>query len=72
MDLGTHLTRNGNAMPFSVPVSRPSDAMEEVSQVTINTEARDVIRDLFPNIPDDDINQIIKTSFQKVYFQIMI
>ena len=37
-----------------------------VSQTTINTEARDAIRDLFPNIPDSDLNQIIKTAFQKV------
>lgn len=38
----------------------------EASQITINTEARDVLRDLFPNIPDTDLNQIIKTAFQKV------
>ncbi|KAB8267291.1 hypothetical protein BDV30DRAFT_231743 [Aspergillus minisclerotigenes] len=37
----------------------------ECSQTTINTEARDVLKDLFPNIPDNDLNQIIKTAFQK-------
>ncbi|KAE8379463.1 hypothetical protein BDV26DRAFT_280321 [Aspergillus bertholletiae] len=37
----------------------------ESSQTTINTEARDVLKDLFPNIPDNDLNQIIKTAFQK-------
>lgn len=37
----------------------------EKDQITINTEARDAIRDLFPNIPDNDLNQIIKTAFQK-------
>ncbi|KAH1321551.1 hypothetical protein KXV70_003155 [Aspergillus fumigatus] len=40
-------------------------ANSEASQITINTEARDVLRDLFPNIPDNDLNQIIKTAFQK-------
>ena len=34
------------------------------NQVTINTEARDSIRDLFPNIPDNDLHQIIKHAFQ--------
>ena len=34
-------------------------------QVTINTEARDAIKDLFLNIPDNDLHQIIKTAFQK-------
>ena len=38
---------------------------EQKDQITINTEARDTIRDLFPNIPDNDLNQIIKTAFQK-------
>ncbi len=40
-------------------------AQERKDQVTINTEARDTIKDLFPNIPDNDLNQIIKTAFQK-------
>jgi hypothetical protein len=33
-------------------------------QVTINTEAKETIKDLFPNIPDNDLFQIIKTAFQ--------
>ena len=41
---------------------RPDDLKD---QVTINTEARDAIKDLFPNIPDNDVHQIIKTAFQK-------
>lgn len=41
------------------------DSQERKDQITINTEARDTIRDLFPNIPDNDLNQIIKTAFQK-------
>lgn len=38
----------------------------ELTQATINTEARDAIKDLFPNIPKKDLSQIIKTAFQKV------
>ena len=34
-------------------------------QTTLNTKARDAIKDLFPNIPDNDLFQIIKTAFQK-------
>jgi hypothetical protein len=68
MDLGLHLTATGKAVPFEKFGSRPAvgGADSETSQTTINTEARDVIRDLFPNIPDNDTNQIIKTAFQKV------
>lgn len=33
-------------------------------QVTINTEAKEIIRDLFPKIPDNDLFSIIKTAFQ--------
>ena len=41
---------------------RPDDMKD---QITINTEARDAIKDLFPNIPDNDLHQIIKTAFQR-------
>ncbi|GLA23233.1 hypothetical protein CBS76997_603 [Aspergillus niger] len=67
MDLGLYLTAAGKAVPFRT-VGGENDrkrADSEVSQTTINTEARDVLRDLFPNIPDNDLNQIIKTAFQK-------
>ncbi|RAK93609.1 hypothetical protein BO79DRAFT_186220 [Aspergillus costaricaensis CBS 115574] len=67
MDLGLYLTAAGKAVPFRT-VGGENDrkrANSEVSQTTINTEARDVLRDLFPNIPDNDLNQIIKTAFQK-------
>ena len=37
----------------------------EKDQVTINTEAREIIKDLFPNIPDKDLFTIIKTAFRK-------
>ncbi|KAF5860844.1 hypothetical protein ETB97_000996 [Aspergillus alliaceus] len=67
MDLGLYLTPAGKAMPFQsiVYTSTHKRTNSEISQTTINTEARDVLRDLFPNIPDNDLNQIIKTAFQK-------
>ena len=33
-------------------------------QIQINTDAKETIKDLFPNIPDNDLFQIIKTAFQ--------
>jgi len=48
--------------------SRRERAESEASQTTLNTEARDAIKDLFPNIPDKDLNQIISTAFQKVQY----
>lgn len=38
--------------------------VDEKDQVTINTDAKQTIKDLFPNIPDKDLFQIIKTAFQ--------
>ncbi|KAE8321040.1 hypothetical protein BDV39DRAFT_25294 [Aspergillus sergii] len=67
MDLGLFLTPTGKAMPFqSIGYTQNRKRTNsESSQTTINTEARDVLKDLFPNIPDNDLNQIIKTAFQK-------
>ncbi|KAF3393080.1 hypothetical protein DPV78_009378 [Talaromyces pinophilus] len=67
MELGLYISENGNVVPFEQfgTKSARTDGDVDVPQITINTEARDVIRDLFPRIPDDDINQIIKTAFQK-------
>ncbi|KAJ5880569.1 uncharacterized protein N7473_011622 [Penicillium subrubescens] len=66
-ELGLYLTSAGKAVPFHTlgALQENPPANSEVDQITINTEARDAIRDLFPNIPDNDINQIIKTAFQK-------
>lgn len=74
MDLGLQLTATGNVMPVhGIAAARESrHANSEASQITINTEARDVLRDLFPNIPDNDLNQIIKTAFQKVWRSIRV
>ncbi|KAJ5160622.1 uncharacterized protein N7482_007626 [Penicillium canariense] len=66
-ELGLYLTSAGKAVPFHTlgSLKEQPPANSEVDQITINTEARDAIRDLFPNIPDNDLNQIIKTAFQK-------
>lgn len=42
------------------------------SQDKINVEARDTIKDLFPNIPKKDLDQIIKTAFQKVRYPFLV
>ncbi|CAL5870006.1 uncharacterized protein PFLUO_LOCUS4239 [Penicillium psychrofluorescens] len=69
LELGMHLTRSGKAFPLQTMGKakdrKRADSEVSVSQITLNTEARDVLRDLFPNIPANDLNQIIKTAFQK-------
>ncbi|KAL4774772.1 hypothetical protein BDW60DRAFT_214723 [Aspergillus nidulans var. acristatus] len=64
---GLYLTETGKAVaPHSIRAHEASRKLTDSdSQITINTEARDVLKDLFPNIPDNDLNQIIKTAFQK-------
>ncbi|KAJ5419830.1 uncharacterized protein N7487_003380 [Penicillium crustosum] len=67
-ELGFYLTSTGKTVPSTFPTDRiqnPEQADSEISQITLNTEARDALKDLFPNIPDKDLNQIIKTAFQK-------
>jgi hypothetical protein len=74
MELGVFLSSTGKVMTYQEAhpqgglsnFGRKLRADSEISQTTINTEARDAIKDLFPNIPDKDLNQIIKTAFQKV------
>lgn len=67
-ELGLYLASSGEAMPFHTlgTAQNHPPAESEVSQITINTEARDAIKDLFPNIPQHDLFQIIKTAFQMV------
>ncbi|KAJ5827746.1 hypothetical protein N7447_004509 [Penicillium robsamsonii] len=67
-ELGFYLTSTGKTVPSTFPTDRIENSKQadsEVSQITLNTEARDALKDLFPNIPDKDLNQIIKTAFQK-------
>lgn len=74
MERGLFLSSTGKVMPYNHATThcigdsrgREQRADSVVSQNTINMEARDAIKDLFPNIPEKDLNQIIKTAFQKV------
>ena len=38
-------------------------------QAVIDTTARETIRDLFPNIPNQDLHVVVGRSFQKVIYQ---
>ena len=42
----------------------PDEPVEDKDQVTINTDAKQTIKDLFPNIPTNELYKIIKTAFQ--------
>ena len=80
MDLGVSLTSSGHVRydpddPYGQVFNRTNSngntgrgkqQETDVPQIALNTEARDTIRDLFPNIPEKDLREIITTSFQKV------
>lgn len=66
LEMGLYVTTTGKVVPIYGVDSNSGSDDAGISQIIINTEARDVLKDLFPNIPDNDLNQIIKTSFQKV------
>lgn len=66
MERGLYVTTTGKVVPIYGVGSNSGPDDAGVSQITINTEARDALKDLFPNIPDNDLNQIIKTAFQRV------
>lgn len=38
----------------------------EASQAEIDTEAKEAIKDLFPNIPDYDLYAVVRLAFKKV------
>ncbi|KAK2790907.1 hypothetical protein FQN52_005352 [Onygenales sp. PD_12] len=72
MERGLFLSSTGKVVPYHARSSqnpallrRERRADSEMSQNTINVEAKDAIKDLFPNIPQKDLNRIIKTAFQK-------
>lgn len=71
LGLGLYLTSTGKAVPFHTlgTLEHHTTTDSEAPQEVINKEARDTIKDLFPNIPDNDLFQIIKTAFQKVCLQ---
>ena len=45
---------------------RNNSPSSDISQATLDTQAREAIKDLFPKIPDRDVHQIISRAFQKV------
>ena len=74
MERGLYLSSTGKVLPYQQGSSHNwgekfmsgKKVDFELTQATINAEARDAIKDLFPNIPKKDLSQIIKTAFQKV------
>ncbi len=52
-------------------IQRNDSPSSDVSQATLDTQAREAIKDLFPKIPDKDVHQIISRAFQKVRFLIL-
>ncbi len=79
MDLGLHITSSGQIIRSYHSASgelksganktnnkRKNSTSSDVSQATLNAEARDAIKDLFPKIPEADLKKIISRAFQKV------
>lgn len=79
MSLGISLTQSGHVLPIHGKKSsahRNHDSLyrkkwtkpptTDVSQATLDTEARQAIKDLFPKIPEKDLHAIICRAFQKV------
>lgn len=46
---------------------RDNSISTDISQATLDTQAREAIKDLFPKIPDKDLHEIICRAFQKVW-----
>ncbi|MCJ1263955.1 hypothetical protein MMC22_003826 [Lobaria immixta] len=44
---------------------RDNSINTDISQATLDTQAREAIKDLFPKIPDKDLHEIICRAFQK-------
>lgn len=67
LDSSGHLIGEQESEKLFMKISQKGEVVlnENIrDQVTINTEAKEIIRDLFPRIPDNDLFQIIKTAFQ--------
>ena len=61
-------TLSKNKVPTSIILTSPHNKSSslDISQATLDTQAREAIKDLFPKIPDKDLHQIISRAFQKV------
>lgn len=51
---------NGHGLPAKPPET-------EESQAALDAQARETIKDLFPKIPDKDLQNIVRQAFKKVW-----
>lgn len=56
------LRRNGNSHGL-----QDNSAETEESQAALDAQARETIKDLFPKIPDKDLQNIVRQAFKKVW-----
>ena len=62
-----HLHSKQNEPVNMTKIGQRNDSpSSDISQATLDTQAREAIKDLFPKIPDRDVHQIISRAFQKV------
>lgn len=54
--------RNGNGHGLQ---EKPAETEE--SQAALDAQAREAIKDLFPKIPDKDLQNIVRQAFKKVW-----
>jgi hypothetical protein len=67
LDSNGHVVKEKGQEDFFMNIRQKGEVVlsEKVrTQVDINTEAKEIMKDLFPQIPDKDLFQIIKTAFQ--------
>lgn len=65
-DIGPQISgaarRNGNGHGLQ---DKPAETEE--SQAALDAQARETIKDLFPKIPDKDLQNIVRQAFKKVW-----
>lgn len=64
-DSSSNLTRNLQKSKAKLQ-HNTSELDSTLSQATIDSQARDAIRDLFPRIPERDMHEVIIRAFDKV------
>ena len=82
MSLGVSLSVSGFVLPTNTrrpnnrfsrkgllkgkEIKKADKIPDNISQATLNNQAREAIKDLFPKIPDKDLHAIVNRAFQKV------
>lgn len=66
METGMILSRSGKVLPYFNADDTSNKDVSMQDQQEIYKEARDAILDLFPSIPEKDLNKISLTAFTKV------